>query len=437
MSVVPSSGLSASRARTGTLTTTVTMLSEPTDLTVDFLHVVFGHLPLPQYAHTLSACSLVCKTWLPVARDCLFAYLHVGLAQPEDGVMLAEQSSELVEWNGLIKPKYADPLLARQLSISARGVHAITHAILSRTLPACPRVRHLRIGRARLSIPSSVSEIPVVSYALETIGLDNVHALPQDLINLLSLFPGTRAITIEDCNVMYEDADGTSCISSPSTISRVEPTSLKVLYSDTKGGVLFDFFRRTRMIHALRTFAFSLHHGSSLDADLGTGLSEFIGQLANLEVLLWDDASWDIDMAMFLAKFHPEDEQEIATIEHKIEDFQTQVASIFPRLLKLHTFSMSPPSPNLPERTCAAFLELLPISIRRVEVHISSYASWTFELFATALTRFQDLQSFAIVMLEKEFTGYDTRVDGLKATLSELSSQGKLEIVAGQDRITV
>lgn len=83
------------------------MLSEPTDLTVDILHVVFGHLPLPQYAHTLSACSLVCKTWLPVARDYLFAYLHVGLAQPEDGVMLAEQSSELVEWNGLIKPKYA------------------------------------------------------------------------------------------------------------------------------------------------------------------------------------------------------------------------------------------------------------------------------------------------------------------------------------------
>ena len=71
------------------------MLSEPTDLTVDILHVVFGHLPLPQYAHTLSACSLVCKTWLPVARDYLFAYLHVGLAQPEDGVMLAEQSSEL------------------------------------------------------------------------------------------------------------------------------------------------------------------------------------------------------------------------------------------------------------------------------------------------------------------------------------------------------
>ena len=83
------------------------MLSEPTDLTVDILHVVFGHLPLPQYAHTLSACSLVCKTWLPVARDYLFAYLHVGVAQPEDGVMLAEKSSELVEWSGLIKPKYA------------------------------------------------------------------------------------------------------------------------------------------------------------------------------------------------------------------------------------------------------------------------------------------------------------------------------------------
>lgn len=103
------------------------MLSEPTDLTGDLLDVVFIHLPLSDYAHTLSACSLVCKTWLPVARNYLFADLLVAIAQPEDRGMLAQRDTALVEWNGLIKPNYADPLLAKQLTISGvRGTNPVT-----------------------------------------------------------------------------------------------------------------------------------------------------------------------------------------------------------------------------------------------------------------------------------------------------------------------
>lgn len=405
-------------------------MDQHTNLHLDIIHAIFEHFRIPEDAKTLGICSRVCKTWLPIARNHLFSYIHLQLIPNVDDADIVphtiERNEKWIEWNGYHKPKHANLSIVKEFTISSVDTRTVlTPPILSSTLASLPRLRRLRVHTTRIIAPQSAPDAPVILSSLYQLELRCVPIPPSDFCNLMSLLPHTRKISLICCSLGSPPSTSrTLSIEPPRTL---QPLELSITGNEGYHSQWFDLFERSRALNNIRRFRFGFlqslrDSGQPLDA------IKFIAKLINLEGLVWDDTCG------LLRHTWPHESEYYTGMTSRIRLFQTQIAPVFAEMKTLRNFSMRPPSSTAHWDLYLRIVKSLPRSLRRLEVYLTqAVLDFDLEAFRLAMAHLANLESVRIVItrIEEDLPVglFDDYVHRFRAGLPELDARGALEVV--------
>ncbi|KIP03155.1 hypothetical protein PHLGIDRAFT_253410 [Phlebiopsis gigantea 11061_1 CR5-6] len=359
---------------------------------------------LAEDATILRACSLVCYTWLLIARGYLFATLRTQ--------------------EGQLKPCRGITDLTRTLLGSSSLGHAVKSLVvdglrsdaklpvqdLVSVLRHLPRLQHLAVCNTR--IPSFQIVAPFQERtSLHSLRLCNVGVYvdnPANILRLLDLFESIGELTLEKVWFKYSygmsSRDTAAILSVPSYL-RI--TSLILHGADDRAELLLDSFLLTQVRETLRALHLSFYDFAPLVPCVSRFLSDPRCQLHNLAL----DFSRCFPYTFW--SHAPGLRATQCAIEQVLQPPLPALRSL--RRFALHTGNV-PHEASAFWDMCLAVLGALPLSV--VEVHVDVVnGAFGFDVpgFVRVLQRYGDLEGVFIHGL-----GDEKRLQGVAESVEKL-----------------
>ena len=335
---------------------------------------------LPRDVAVLCACSLVCSSWLPIAREHLYSTIHILDAEPAKEKTLSH-FVRLLE----LAPSVGYAVTRVVVIGSFTGSKLPIHDLFS-TLTQLPRLRHLHLHHWRISHFASLDLPQRLPLTLQTLELKSIGFFldaPLNIFRLFNLFPPGCSLTLDKVSFRY--VYGSPYLDIVPTLplpTGLAPSSLTLHYADDRALLLLEAFARTSLPSALKQLYISFYDFTPLLPSL----ARFIKK-CDLQSLTFDLTSC-LPYAFWSSKLRLEE------ASHAVE---VHLAPAFQKMTALDEFTLHVGAIPLENAAfwglCADIVLSLPTTLRALHIFAADeHPGPDVSRLRRALQRFRNLE---------------------------------------------